>query len=257
MRPLCSLGVSVLAGALLLSGCALAPTADDDTGVSARAQGDSPAADYVGMGVEYLKRGQPAVALQRLKRAQELDPNYAPTYNVLGLLYEQLGENDQARENFTHAVRLAPKDPYIRNAYGSFLCNQKQYPAADEEFQAALKNPLYPTSWIALTNAGICMRRTGDSAKAEEYFRQALSASPQFGPALYQMAELSYARGDLSSAKDYIARFLQANPPTAEALALGVRVERGLGDKAQAKRYERVLQERFPDSPEIPKLKQP
>ncbi len=243
-------------GALLLGGCAWLPQGDQETGLADGAR-NSPAADYAGMGVEYLKRGQPAIALQRLKRGQELDPNYAPLYNVLAILYEQLGENDQARENFARAIQLAPRDPYIRNAYGTFLCNQKDYAGAEAAFQAALENPLYPTPWVAHTNAGIGARPAGDLTRAEASFRQALSANADFGPALYQMAELSYAQGNLAGAKDYLARLMRTTQPTGESLALGVRVERGLGNSTQAKRYEQQLRERFPDSPEIPKLNQP
>lgn len=242
---------------LLLGGCALFPEGGGGEARYADSGGDSPATDYVSMGVEYLKRGQPAVALQRLKRGQELDPNYAPVYNVLAILYEQLGENDLARAHFARAIELAPKDPYIRNAYGTFLCNQRDYPAAEAAFQRALENPLYPTPWVAHTNAGICARQGGDPVKAETSLRQALSANPNFGPALYQMAELSYAQGNLTGAKDYLGRLLRAAQPNAESLALAVRVERGLGDRLQAKRYEQQLRERFPDSPEIPKLNQP
>ena len=71
------------------------------------------------------------------------------------------------------------------------------------------------------------------------------------------MAELSYAQGNLAGAKDYLARLMRTTQPTGESLALGVRVERGLGNSTQAKRYEQQLRERFPDSPEIPKLNQP
>ena len=258
MKALITLIMTLALGATsLLAGCALVPAQSDDTGDLGAVPQDSLAADYVGMGVEYLKRGQPAVALQRLKRGQELDPNYAPVYNVLAIVYGQLGETDLARENFERASSMAPKDPYVHNAYGSFLCNQKQYGAADEQFQAALHNPLYETPWIAITNAGTCARRAGDASKAEGYFRQALTANPRFGPALYQMAELSYAQHDLATAKGYIERLLSVAQPTAETLALAVRVERGLGSKTQAKRYERMLREKFPDSPEILQLNNP
>lgn len=242
---------------LLLGGCALLPGGGSDPTGVAESTRDSPAADYVGMGVEYLKRGQPAVALQRLKRAQELDPDYAPVYNVLAILYEQLGENELARGHFARAIELAPKDPYIRNAYGAFLCHQKDYAAAEAAFQAALENPLYPTPWIARTNAGICARQAGDPAKAEAAFRQALSVNADFAPALYQMAELSYAQGNLTGARGYLERLMRTTRPDGESLALGVRVERGLGNRVQAKLYEQQLRERFPDSPEIPKLNQP
>jgi type IV pilus assembly protein PilF len=72
-------------------------------------------------------------------------------------------------------------------------------------------------------------------------------AQPQ---ALYQLADLSYARRDYVEAKSYLTRLTQVAAATAEVLWLGVRVERRLGDRASEASYALQLRNRYPNSRE-------
>jgi type IV pilus assembly protein PilF len=103
-------------------------------------------------------------------------------------------------------------------------------------------------------NAGVCARRSGDMAGATEFFLLALKVRPNQAQALYQMADLSYARGDFGEAKGYLSRLTQVAPPTAEMLWLGVRVERRLGDRNSEASYALQLRNRFPNSREAQAL---
>jgi type IV pilus assembly protein PilF len=125
-----------------------------------------------------------------------------------------------------------------------------------KEFELALNNPLYPTRWVALTNAGLCAERAGDKVKAEEYFRRALTTNKRYSPALLKMAELSFAQNKDMSARAYLERFHGEVAPTAASLWLGVRVEQRLGDRVKAVEYKRKLLKEFPDAPEIQALNQ-
>ena len=57
----------------------------------------------------YYERGQMDVALEELNTAVKLDPNYAPAYNIYGLVYAMLGEDRKAEQNFERALQLAPE----------------------------------------------------------------------------------------------------------------------------------------------------
>ena len=242
----------------LLSACATTGggSADDATGNLGVERGDSPAKIYVEMGIAYMREGQDAVALQKLRRAIEVDPGNPDAHNVLAILYERLGETDMATRYYERAAALDPKDPYIRNARGSFFCKQAEYATALQEFDLALDNPLYPTPWVALTNAGLCSERAGDVQKAEDYYRRALSANKRYAPALFQMAELSFEQKNDMSARAYLERFHSEVPANAASLWLGVRVEQRLGDRIKAVEYKRRLLKEFPDAPEIQALNQ-
>jgi type IV pilus assembly protein PilF len=245
----------LLAFAVLLSACATTPSSTNDTtgnlGVERR---ESPAQIYVEMGIAYMRDGQDGVALKKLRRGIDVDPGNPDAHNVLAILYERLGENELAGKHYKRATDLAPHDPYIRNARGSYLCKLKEFDSALQEFELALDNPLYPTPWVALTNAGLCAERSGDSDKAERYYRAALTANSKYSPALFQMAELSFEQRNDMSARAYLERYHSAKPPNAASLWLGVQVEQRLGDRVKAVEYKRQLLKDFPDAPEIQAL---
>src|SRR3954470_419812 len=48
----------------------------------------------------YYERGQMEVALEELAEAQRLDPNYARTYSIYGLVYTMMGETQKGEDNF-------------------------------------------------------------------------------------------------------------------------------------------------------------
>jgi type IV pilus assembly protein PilF len=248
--PLLALVIS-----LLLSACATTG-GDDATGNLGQNKRESPAQIYVEMGVAYMRDGQESVALKKLRRAIEIDPEHSQAHNVIAILYDRLGEGAQAAKHYDRAAALDPRDPYIRNARGSFYCKQEQYDLALQEFDLALDNPLYPTPWVALTNAGLCSKRAEDKVQAEKYFRRALTRNPRYSPALIQMAEISFEQQNDLSARAYLERYHSEANATAASLWLGVRVEKKLGDRLKSIKYKRRLLKEFPDSPEILELNQ-
>ena len=251
-RPLCLLML------MLISGCASQGQIQerDTTGELGREERESPAKIYVEMGIAYLRDGQSAIALQKLKKAISIDPQNAEAHNVIAILYERLGKLELADEHYTKAVQLQPQDPFIRNARGSYFCKRGQYKAAETEFESALSNPLYPTPWVAMTNAGLCAERSGDIVKAENYYRRALTTNEKYPQVLYQMAELSFQQGNYLSARAYLERYNATADATAGSLWLGVQIERRLGDRRKARHYQGRLLEKFPDSPEVQLLNQ-
>jgi len=250
VRRIWGLAVPVVAAALLV-GCGSQSTRSDDaTGSLGEQVPSSPSDVYVALAGQYYARGQMDIALQRANQALGKDANNANAHLVNALIYQRLGETAKAESHYRRAVELNGKDPTIRNAWGAYLCGERRYPEADEQFQQALANPLYPSPWTALTNAGICAKASGDSAKARGYFRQALQRNPNFGPALLATAELDMSQGDARSASTMLNQYFKTSPPTAQALELGVRVEHQLGNKKAAASYSAMLKQRFPGSPE-------
>ncbi len=245
--------VAMFSLVLLFSGCQTA-NVRDNTGDLGVQTAESPADIYVQLGLAYMQEGRYDVALRKLKHGIELDPNHAQAHNVLGVLYERLGETEEAETHYRKALRLAPKDPYIRNAWGSFLCKQGKYREADEQFDLALKNPLYETPWVALTNAGICARQIPDTKKAETYFRKALTLNKTFASALYQMARISLEKGNALTARGYLERYLSVAKHTPASLLLGVRIEHALGNEDTEASYRLLLQRKYPDAPEVQQL---
>jgi type IV pilus assembly protein PilF len=203
------------------------------------------------MGMAYMRDGQTAVAMKKLKKALEVDEKSPEAHNVIGILYQRLGEIERAGKHYDRAVELDPRDPYIRNARGSYFCALGRFSDAIEDFEQALINPLYPTPWVALTNAGMCAVRAGDEAVGENFLRRALTAKSTYPSALIKMAEVSLRQEKNLSARAYLERYHGEINPTAASLWLGVQIERRLRDLAKSNEYRARLLKEYPDAPEI------
>lgn len=214
------------------------------------AQSRSRARAHTELAGGYYELGSMSVALDEIKLALKADSEYGPAYNVAGLIYAQLREERLAQENFQRALRINPLDPEANNNYGQYLCDRKREPEALKYFQAALANPLYSTPERAYVNAGVCLRRRGDVATAEDYFQRALRLRPTQPQALYQLADIAYSRKTYEQAKQFLMRVEQVARPTPEVLWLALRVERRLGDRNAEAAFGRQLRREFPDSKE-------
>jgi type IV pilus assembly protein PilF len=252
MKSIAGYFVFLLLAVLLLSGCeTLQKKNTDATGNLGQEKRDSPAKVYVEMGIAYMREGQTAVAMQKLKKALEVDGRSPEAHNVIAILYQRLGEIKLAGKHYDRAVELDSQDPYIRNARGSYYCRLGRYTDAIEDFEQALANPLYPTPWVALTNAGLCIELSGDEAKAENFYRRSLAAKPTHHPALIKMSEISLRQGKDLSARAYLERYHSEVKPTAASLWLGVQIENRLRDFKKSSEYRKKLLDEFSDAPEV------
>jgi type IV pilus assembly protein PilF len=247
-----------MALALGLSGCEQMPARGGGAGASSpAAEGAQPVSDaeqraksFTDLAAAYFQRGQFKVALDEVRKAIGADNRYGPAYNVLGLIYMELAEDQLAEENFRKAVDLDRADSEAHNNYGWFLCTRGRYDNALTQFTDALRNPLYATPEQALANTGLCSEKKGDLAKAEASFIKALKLQPDYPLATLSLARLYYQQGKLNEAERLLARYHEAAPASAESLWLGVRLERKRGNKDQETAYATQLHKRFPDSRE-------
>ena len=63
-----------------------------------------------GLGTTYLELGQPAAALEPLRVASTLAPQFSPALHNLGSAYERLGKTGDAIESYRAALRANPGD---------------------------------------------------------------------------------------------------------------------------------------------------
>jgi type IV pilus assembly protein PilF len=214
------------------------------------AQAKDSARVHTELASSYFSRGQQNVALEELNEAIKSDANYGPAYNMFGLVYMDLREDALAIKNFEQALRLNPGDSDANNNYGWFLCNRGQEARSIGYFLTAQKNPLYETPERSFLNAGICSRKIGDDAKAEDYLRKAIRLQPDLEQALYNLADMHYKRNNLAESRAYMGRLMKNTAPNAEYLWLGVRIEHKLGNRAAERGYAEQLRRRFPNADE-------
>ena len=203
---------------------------------------------HVELGQAYFQVGRYGVALDEAKAAATYDRDYAPAYQLMGLVHMFLEENAVAAAQFEQALRLAPGDPEIMNSYGWFLCATGREQAGLEQLVAAARNPYYQMPTRAFANAGLCQLKLGNDAAAEAQFLRAVEADNGNQQAIFHLAAISYRRAAYEASKRYLAALHQAGEPTAESLWLAIRVERKLGDRSAEASFVQQLRRRFPGS---------
>lgn len=200
------------------------------------------------LGQGYLQRGQYEIALEKLKRAVAFDKTYAPAHTVLAVLYETIGELEQAAKEYATAVKYDASDGGINNNYGAFLCRTGKGQGAEQYFLKALEDPFYQTPEVAYSNAGNCSLEQGDLDKADAFLRQSLKYNDKLPLALISMADVSYQSGNYMRARAFLQRYESVAAGDEDSLLLGYRIESELGDAKSANRYRAELLERFPNS---------
>jgi type IV pilus assembly protein PilF len=208
------------------------------------------------LGIEYMKRGKMEIALNRLRKSIEQDPNYADAHSTIAILYERVGQIEDAQNHYEKAVKLQVYNATIQNNYGQFLCKHGNWQQANRAFLIALANPVYARPEVPATNAAICAMRHENDTEAEAYLRYALTANPNFSRALYQMSLLNSDTGRYNVAQDYFKRYIQDRPHNAQTLWLGIRIAHALHDTETKSRYSRILRSEFPDAIEVQWLNQ-
>jgi len=198
----------------------------------------------------YYERGQMSVALEEVNQATKADPNYAPAYNIAGLVYAYLGDDRKAEQSFGQALQLSPNDSEIRHNWGWYLCTHRRERESLAEFDAAVRNPLYKTPEVALVNAGRCAQAIGDDGAAQEYFRRALAAQPGNPLASLGLAQIAYKAHRYDEARSWMRGVMTMTNPPPDALRLGECIERRLGDHQAELSYISQLKNRYPEAAE-------
>ena len=234
----------------LISGCGLMPDFSND-GMSNAEKADL----NLQMGVRYLDMGMLEVAKEKLENAYDLDSSNPETLNALAVFYERIKDDEQAADFYQSAISKDPENYSTKNNYGRFLCEHGQHEKGLIMLQEALDSPMNQRPWLALTNIGICWARQNDTVKAEENFRRALFANPEYSPALQEMLKISYNKQEYMSARAFLERYQAVAEPTAETLWFGFQTERAMGNRQAAENLKEQLIISFPTSPEAQEVK--
>jgi type IV pilus assembly protein PilF len=234
--------IALLVLVLLITACTTSGREDEESNNRKAAETNT------ALGQEYMQREQYEIALEKLKKAVAHDISYAPAHTVLAVLYETIGELEQAEKEYEAAVKYDPGDGDINNNYGAFLCRTGKGKGADQYFLKAVEDPFYQTPEIAYSNAGNCSLERGDLDKADAFLRQSLEYNDKLPSALISMADVSYQAGNYMRARAFLQRYGSVGAWNEDSLLLGYRIESKLGDAESANRYRLELLERFPNS---------
>jgi tetratricopeptide (TPR) repeat protein len=107
-------------------------------------------------------------ALEYYEKLIDIDPDYAPAYNMIGYTQIELKNYDAAESAFKKYIELKPFSPNSYDSYAELLLTLGKYDQSIENYQKAYeKDNKYTT---ALAGVGNNYVLKGDFEKAREYF---------------------------------------------------------------------------------------
>ena len=223
---------------LLLAGCVTSTTGSQNSEKNL----DEAARTNTTLAVEYARKGNYDMAMEKAKRALSQDDSYAPAHSTIALIYAQRGDDVEAAKHYRRAISLDSRDLFTRNNYAIFECERGRTDEGLALFESVARDKSYNAPDAALINAGVCANRANRTDKAENYFREALQLKPENPEALMQLAALAAKRQDWLRVRAFIQRRDRAVKPNEQSLTLAIQAEQALGDTAAAERLRQQLQ---------------
>ncbi|MGH7480979.1 MAG: tetratricopeptide repeat protein [Longimicrobiales bacterium] len=154
------------------------------------------------------ERPRYAEAVEKLRRAIELQPEAAYAYNALGLAYLDLDRFEDAERYIREAIDRAPRWTYPRNLLGILRDERRDYGAAIRAYGVVLE--LDYAAYYALNNLGNTYWNLGRYQEAERLYRRSIAADSTRGLAHANLAQLYRTKG----------RYADAQGEAAEAMRL-------------------------------------
>jgi len=151
-------------------------------------------------------------ALPFLKRAVELDPNFARAYASLGVRYNNLGQASLAIQNVRKAYELRDRVSgrekyYISCTYFTLVTGELG--RAIQEYELWLQD--YPRDYVAATNLGVNYFTLGQFERAAEVTRQAMNLEPNSIVAYNNLAVAYFSMNRLDESKSAFDEALAHN----------------------------------------------
>jgi serine/threonine-protein kinase len=151
-------------------------------------------------------------AAQDYSRAVEIAPGSADAWNRLALAYSAMNRPDQAITTYQKALQAQPDYylPYID--FGRFYRNLAQFPEAEKLFRQV--TVMAPDLARGHTLLGLVLRQEGRLPEAEKAMLTSLRLQ-ETAPALTDLGALYYLEERYAEAERYFAKCLTVAPPTA------------------------------------------
>ncbi len=188
--------------------------------------------------IERLKRE----ALTAARRLVKQFPNNPMTCHVMGLVYRDLGNSDEAVKWWRTSTQLEPTfiPAYIRMAYVAM--DKGQYRVAADRFRKALAiDPTYPEARLGLAEA---LMNLGQMQSALTLLQEdGPPMKPESVPALNLVGQIYLELHQYDKAKEYLEQSIQLDPNSAYPYHGLSIAEVRRGNSEQAKIYRKRFQQ--------------
>jgi tetratricopeptide (TPR) repeat protein len=155
-------------------------------------------------GVVYFGRQEYSEGAKYLRKATEINPDFAPAYNQLGYAYMFTGNLTAAEQAFKRYTELLPHDPNPFDSYAEFLLSSGRFKESIVQYRKALEiNPHFINSSMGIAAA---LMYQNDHEKARAEVRRVLSEARNDGEKRFAHFVLSVISADQGRTDDAVAQ---------------------------------------------------
>ncbi len=175
-----------------------------------------PARDLYQQALASAQAGDNKKAVEQLKKAIALFPEFPLALNELGMQYLQLNELDRAADSLRSALKLVPEAFLAHLNYGLVLLQQKKYDESESELRLAIaKNELFPATHEYRGRALIGLHRLEE---AEKELQRALAlGGEQAANSHRYLGAIYMQRGEDARAIAELQEYLRLQPKVKDA----------------------------------------
>lgn len=195
---------------------------------------------YYSLAVNYYYDQKAQLALKELENCFALNPLHAAGHNLAGLIYMGRMEYADSLVHLKKAVELEPGFLMARANLGALYIAMQNWQDAIKELEPLLKDPNYPTPYIAENNVGWSYYKLGNYLEAEKHLIRAVLLNDDMCLAYKNLGMVHIAQNREDEAKEDFEAALKRCPQYVEAyFRAGVLAEKnGRYDEA-AKLFEK------------------
>lgn len=163
------------------------------------------------MGVVYMDLGMDQDAVKYLEKAVQLIPYDYQSYNNLGIVYGRLDDPEKAIKAFATAMQLKPDDDTIKINLSVFYQRQKEYQKAEEVLKYLIsKNPKNANLQFRL---GLVYKESGQYEAAISQMLKSIEVAPHIINPYEELGNIYASRiQDVEKAKYYYTKGIEAAP---------------------------------------------
>jgi tetratricopeptide (TPR) repeat protein len=201
--------------------------------------------------VRYIKR-DPSASVEFLESIREAHGAHFEVERMLGNLYYETGDIENAAEAYGNCIRINPHYPYIHYRYGLLLKLTYKYSEAEAAFKKATKlDPGFTEPSLQLAEI---YSSTGRSEEAIPVLRNVLMNDAGNSKALTKLADIYLETGRLDHGIKLLEAYRTRSPLSREAEIIRGRLYYEAKDYGEAFVVFRDLFEQGNDSPELARI---
>ncbi|MHC4462272.1 MAG: tetratricopeptide repeat protein [Planctomycetota bacterium] len=162
---------------------------------------------HVGLALLYTKLGRYDEAIQAYQQVIHIKPDDSDAYVGLGLAYSELGRYQEAIEAYNQAIRIKPDDAYAHSFLGGDYIKLGRYQEAIKALKVVIKKR--PDDFEAYYNLGVAYGKLeGREREQIQAYEQAVRIRPDGNASVYFL--LGISRTGLGRYTEAIEAFQQS-----------------------------------------------